>query len=33
VKAIPTSQELPHEHILSQNVLSSLGQVAVNFGE
>lgn len=33
LQALPPGQELPQEHILSQNVLSSLGQVAVNFGE
>lgn len=33
VKALPPGQETLQEHILSQNVLSSLGQVAVNFGD
>ena len=33
LQALPSGQELPQEQILSQNVLSSLGQVAVNFGE
>ena len=33
LQALPPGQELPQEQILSQNVLSSLGQVAVNFGE
>ena len=30
---MPSRQEPPQEHILSQNVLCSLGQVAINFGE
>ena len=32
-QAVPSSQESSQEYILSQNVLSSLGQVAINFGK